>query len=86
MWFEPGAPAPQHRHCKLRITIGISDELTVTLSEETKTMGPGDRDVIPPYADHEALAGPGGCHAVDIFSPPRQAMLPSMPPGGVRRP
>ena len=43
-------------------------------------MGPGDCVVIPPYADHEALAGPDGCHAVDIFSTLRQAMLPFMTP------
>jgi mannose-6-phosphate isomerase-like protein (cupin superfamily) len=80
VWFEPGAPAPQHRHPEPQITICISGELTFTISEETQTMGPGDCVVIPPYADHEALAGPGGCHAVDIFSPPRQAMLPFMTP------
>ena len=80
VWFEPGAPAPQHRHCELQITICISGELTFTISGETQTMGPGDCVVIPPNADHEALAGPGGCHAVDIFSPLRQAMLPFMSP------
>ena len=41
---------------------------------------PGDCVVIPPYAGHEALAGPRGCHAVDIFSALRRAMLPFVTP------
>lgn len=80
VWLEPGAPAPQHRHSELQITICISGELTFTISAETQTMGPGDGVVIPPNADHGALAGPDGSHVVDIFSPLRQAMLPFMTP------
>ena len=41
---------------------------------------PGDCVVIPPSAGREALAGPGGCHTVDIFSALRRAMLAFMTP------
>ena len=40
MWFEPGAPAPQHRHPGLQITICISGEFTVTTSEEPRRWAP----------------------------------------------
>ena len=49
-------------------------------------MGPGDCVVIPPYAGHEALAGPDGCHAVDIFSPLRPGDAAVHDPGAVHRP
>jgi quercetin dioxygenase-like cupin family protein len=73
--FEAGAPAPRHRHPELQISICVSGQITFTVTGETLAMGPGDCIVIPPRADHEAVAGPQGCHVIDIFSPPREAML-----------
>ena len=73
--FEPGAVAPRHHHSEQQISIGISGELTFTVSGETRVLRAGDCVVIPPHAEHGAVAGPEGCVAVDIFNPPRAALL-----------
>jgi quercetin dioxygenase-like cupin family protein len=76
--FEPGAAAPRHHHVEQQIAICISGELAFTVSGRTETLRPGDCVVIPPHAEHEAVAGPDGCVAVDVFTPPRAAMLPHL--------
>jgi quercetin dioxygenase-like cupin family protein len=73
--FTPNAPAPSHHHAELQIALCVSGELTFTVSGEPHAMKPGDCVVIPPHAEHSAVAGPEGCLAVDFFTPPRQAML-----------
>jgi quercetin dioxygenase-like cupin family protein len=77
--FEPGAVAPRHHHAEQQISIGVSGELTFTVSGETRVLRAGDCVVIPPHAEHGAVAGPEGCVAVDVFNPPRAAMLPLLP-------
>jgi unsaturated pyranuronate lyase len=74
--FEPGAVAPRHHHSEHQISIGISGELTFTVSGESRVLRAGDCVVIPPHAEHGAVAGPEGCVCVDVFNPPRAAMLP----------
>jgi hypothetical protein len=79
VWFELGAPAPQHRHCELQITICISGELTFTISGETQTIGPGDCAVIPPTPATRPWPARGlPCRR--HLLPLRQAMLPFMTP------
>lgn len=80
VWFEPGAPAPRHHHSEQQISICLSGELTFTVAGETRAVRAGDCVVIPPFAEHEAIAGPDGAHIVDIFTPPREAMLQYMTP------
>jgi quercetin dioxygenase-like cupin family protein len=76
--FEPNAPAPAHHHAEQQIALCVSGELTFTVSGESHVMQPGDCVVIPPHAEHSAVAGPEGCLAVDFFTPPRSAMLPHL--------
>lgn len=78
--FEPNAPAPAHHHAEQQIALCVSGELTFTVSGVDHHMKPGDCLVIPPHAEHSAVAGPEGCHAVDFFTPPRQAMLEHLRP------
>ena len=73
--FEPNAPAPAHHHAEQQIALCVSGELTFTVSGQDYAMKPGDCVVIPPHAEHSAVAGPEGCLAADFFTPPRQAML-----------
>src|SRR4051794_33083943 len=77
--FAPNAPAPSHHHAEQQIALCVSGELTFTVSGEPHVMRPGDCFVIPPHAEHSAVAGPEGCLAVDFFTPPRSAMLPHLP-------
>jgi unsaturated pyranuronate lyase len=76
--FAPDAPAPTHHHVEQQIAIILSGQLTFTVGEETRVMGPGDCVVIPPHVPHGGVAGPEGCEALDVFTPPRAAIVDLM--------
>jgi quercetin dioxygenase-like cupin family protein len=78
--FEPGATAPMHHHVEQQIAIILSGELTFTVGDETKVMHAGDCVVIPPNVEHGGVAGPHGCNAVDVFTPPRAGIVRLMAP------
>ena len=78
--FEPNAPAPAHHHAEQQIAVCVSGEMTFTVSGVEHQMKAGDVLVIPPHAEHGAVAGPEGCLAMDFFTPPRQAMLEHLKP------
>jgi quercetin dioxygenase-like cupin family protein len=76
--FEPDAEAPTHHHHEQQIAIIVSGELTFTVGGETRVMAPGDVVVIPPHVPHGGFAGPEGCVAIDVFTPPREGILRAM--------
>ena len=76
--FEPNAPAPAHHHPEQQIAIILSGELTFTVGGETQVMHAGDCVVIPPNVPHGGAAGPEGCEALDVFTPPRAGILQFM--------
>ncbi len=76
--FEPDAPAPMHHHVEQQIAIIVAGELTFTVGGETRVMRPGDCVVIPPDVPHGGVAGPQGCTAVDVFTPPRAGIARAM--------
>ena len=76
--FEPDAPAPMHHHIEQQIAIVLSGELTFTVGDETKVMHRGDCVVIPPNVRHGGVAGPDGCKVLDVFTPPRAAIVDLM--------
>jgi quercetin dioxygenase-like cupin family protein len=76
--FEPDAPAPMHHHAEQQIAIVLSGELMFTVGDETRVMHAGDCVVIPPHAEHGGVAGPDGCRALDVFTPPRAAIVSLM--------
>ena len=49
----------------------IRGQLTFTVGDETRTLGPGGTWYIPSGVPHRADAGPHGAIAVDVFSPIR---------------
>ncbi|WP_255325445.1 cupin domain-containing protein [Candidatus Solirubrobacter pratensis] len=73
--FQPGAVAPMHHHVEQQIAIALSGELTFTAGGETRVMHAGDCVVIPPHVEHGGAAGPEGCNALDVFTPPRAGIL-----------
>jgi quercetin dioxygenase-like cupin family protein len=73
--FEPNVPTPMHQHVEQQIAIVLSGELTLTVGAETKVMYAGDCVVIPANVRHGGAAGPEGCKVVDVFSPPRAAIV-----------
>jgi len=76
--FEPNAVADMHHHPEQQIAIIISGELIFTVGGETRTAGEGDCVVIPPHVPHGGHAGPGGCTAIDVFTPPRAGIVQAM--------
>jgi quercetin dioxygenase-like cupin family protein len=75
VFFEPNVPTPMHHHVEQQIAIVLSGELTLTVGDETKVMHAGDCAVIPPNVMHGAASGPEGCRVLDVFSPPRAAIV-----------
>jgi quercetin dioxygenase-like cupin family protein len=76
--FEPGADAATHHHSEQQIAIIVSGELTFTVGGETRVMTAGDLVVIPPHVPHGGVAGPDGCVAIDVFTPPRAGIVRAM--------
>ena len=77
--FEPNVPAPMHHHVEQQIAIILSGELSFTVGGETRVMHAGECVVIPPHVPHGGVAGPDGCEAVDVFTPPRAGIVRLMP-------
>jgi quercetin dioxygenase-like cupin family protein len=76
--FGPDTPAAMHHHSEQQIAIVLSGELDFTVGEERQVMRAGDCVVIPPHVPHGGTAGPDGCEAIDVFSPPRAGILSAM--------
>jgi len=76
--FEPDAEAAMHHHFEQQIAIVLSGELTFTVGGETRVMHAGDVVVIPPHVPHGGVAGPEGCEALDVFTPPRDGIVQAM--------
>jgi quercetin dioxygenase-like cupin family protein len=76
--FEPDAPAPMHHHFEQQIAIVLSGELRFTVGSEERVMHAGDCVVIPPHVPHGGVAGPEGCTALDVFTPPREGIVALM--------
>lgn len=78
--LEPHAIAPMHAHVEEQLVIVLEGSMDFTIGEETRTMVPGDVALVPPWVRHGAQAGPAGCREVDIFTPPRRALLAALEP------
>jgi quercetin dioxygenase-like cupin family protein len=76
--FEPDVFAPLHSHPEEQVSYVVEGELEFVVSGETRIVGPGMAVFIPSNAPHSARTRQGTCTALDIFSPPRQALLDAM--------
>ena len=83
--YEPHTAAPVHAHAEEQFTIVLEGELEFDLDGEIRVLRPGQMAVIPPFVPHGARTHDQRCLEVDIFSPPRQALLALLdadePPG-----
>jgi quercetin dioxygenase-like cupin family protein len=69
--LQPGAVVPEHAHPAEQMGLCIQGQLTFSIGDETRTLGPGGTWNIPSGVPHRAEAGPGGAIAVEVFSPIR---------------
>jgi quercetin dioxygenase-like cupin family protein len=76
--FEADSPTPTHHHPEQQIAIVLEGELRFTVGEEPRVMRAGDCVVIPPNVPHGGESGPEGCRVIDVFTPPRAAILAAM--------
>ena len=69
--IEPGAAVPSHAHPHEQLGVMMQGEMTLTIGDETRTIGPGDVYAVPPHLPHGATST-DGCLVLDIFTPVRE--------------
>jgi quercetin dioxygenase-like cupin family protein len=70
--LEPNAVGPPHSHPHEQIGLVLAGELSFTIDGETRTIRPGDINVIPGGVEHSVVAGDMPCRLVEVFSPVRE--------------
>jgi quercetin dioxygenase-like cupin family protein len=83
--LAPGCVVPQHEHANEQLGLVIEGQITFTIGDETRTLGPGGTWRILGGVPHTASAGPQGAVVIDVFSPVREdwrglERLPPSPP------
>lgn len=73
--FDPGTEAPKHAHEEEQITFVIEGEFEFDLDGDVRVMKPGMVAVIPPGVPHGARTHDSSCLEIDVFVPPRKALL-----------
>jgi quercetin dioxygenase-like cupin family protein len=73
--FRPNTVAPVHTHEEEQITIVIEGEFEFDLAGEIRIMHPGMAAVVPSGVPHGARTHDASCFEIDIFHPPRRALL-----------
>lgn len=73
--FSPNTAAPVHTHDEEQITIVIEGEFEFELAGDVRIMRPGMAAVVPPGVPHGARTYDTSCFEIDVFHPPRRALL-----------
>jgi quercetin dioxygenase-like cupin family protein len=73
--FDPHTEAPLHAHVEEQITIVLEGELEFEIDGETRVLKPGQVAHMPPFVPHAARTRDQPSVEIDVFCPPRQALL-----------
>ena len=73
--YEPNSVAPLHAHEEEQVFIMVEGELEMTLGGEVRMMRAGDAAIIPAWVEHTVRSLSAPARQIDVFSPPRAAML-----------
>jgi quercetin dioxygenase-like cupin family protein len=76
--YEPHTEAPLHVHTEEQIAFVLEGEFEFEVAGDKRIMRPGDAVWVPPMVPHAARTGEHTCYQVDVFNPPRQALLELM--------
>ena len=76
--IDPHSEAPVHTHDEEQMGIVLSGSGDFELDGETRRVVPGDTYHAPPGVPHGLRAGAEGCVVIDVFSPPRAALVELM--------
>jgi quercetin dioxygenase-like cupin family protein len=69
--IEAGATVPEHAHDHEQVVNVLEGEFELTVSGESRVLGPGTVVVVPSNARHAGRAVTG-CRILDVFYPVRQ--------------
>lgn len=73
--FDPNTEAPKHAHEEEQITFVVEGEFEFDLDGDVRLMKPGMVAVIPAGVPHGARTTDSSCLEIDVFVPPRRALL-----------
>lgn len=73
--YEPDAVAPLHSHAEEQLFVVLDGQLELQLDKELRLMRTGDAALIPAWVPHSVRAVSGPARQLDVFSPPRAALL-----------
>lgn len=73
--YEPHSEAPRHAHVEEQLFVVLEGELEMDLDGEVRRMRPGDAALIPAWVPHSVRSLDGPAYQLDVFSPPRAALL-----------
>ena len=73
--YEPYAEAPLHAHEEEQVFIVLEGELELELGGDKRLLRPGDAALIPAFVPHAARTFERPAYQIDVFSPPRRALL-----------
>jgi quercetin dioxygenase-like cupin family protein len=76
--LEPHTEAAVHWHDEEQMAIVIDGELEFEVGGVTRTLRRGDAVLIPPNVPHGARTRDGSCFEIDVFCPPRKALLDAL--------
>jgi unsaturated pyranuronate lyase len=73
--YEPNTLAPVHAHEEEQLFIVLEGEIELEIDGEKRRLRPGDAAHIPAFVPHSARSFDAPAYEVDVFSPPRRALL-----------
>jgi quercetin dioxygenase-like cupin family protein len=73
--YRPHTDAPVHAHEEEQVTFVLEGEFEFNLDGEVRMMAPGMAVLVPPGVPHGARTRDSVCVEVDVFSPPRRALV-----------
>ncbi|HEV3312248.1 MAG TPA: cupin domain-containing protein [Chloroflexota bacterium] len=73
--FAPHAEAVIHSHAEEQFVLVLEGEVEFEVGGETRMLRPGMGILIPPFVSHGARTYDTPCTEVDVFHPPRQALI-----------
>lgn len=73
--FDPNSLAPIHAHEEEQLLVVLEGTLEIEMEGERLLVRPGDVAIIPAWVPHAVRSLSEPAYQLDVFSPPRQAML-----------
>jgi len=70
--MSPNVTTTAHRHEAEQVMIVVDGEIDQIVEGKIYHLKKGDVIILPSNEEHAAYVSDKGCHAIDVFSPPRE--------------